>query len=121
MRVIVWLAALLSPMTGRDGVSIRAAYHEPRPGVEVGVGMDGMWGVAAVTWKAPIWRNGSVISPIRPAVRRKLIGRPGYMRFFFAISHGRSRLLSVPERQPPWVISMTLIGPHIHPERGTQV
>lgn len=41
MRVIVWLAALLSPMTGRDGVSIRAAYHEPAPGVEVGVGMDG--------------------------------------------------------------------------------
>ena len=28
MRVIMWLAALLSPMTGRDGVSTRPAYHE---------------------------------------------------------------------------------------------
>lgn len=30
-----------------------------------------------MTWKAPIWRNGSVISPISPALRRKLIGWPG--------------------------------------------
>lgn len=41
MRVIAWLAALLSPMTGRDGVPIPLAYHEPPQGVEVGVGMDG--------------------------------------------------------------------------------
>ena len=51
-------------------------------GMGKGVGDGWEWRVAAVTWKAPIWRNGSVISLISQSDRPscELIGQLSYMR-----------------------------------------